>query len=413
MRKQLFRKEVLNSQGRRLIGDVLVTQPTSLTILSLSVFVVAVFISLFLVFGTYAKKERVSGYLVPDKGLIKIYTTNGGVVLQSHVSEGNEVKEGDVLFTVSLGRNSVDGNPITEGIVGELSSAQAELQIQIDYQRKLLTHDIEELSQKITSNESEAKRVKEQIEISIQRVDLIQRAFIRLKQLFEDGAVPEQVLQEKHAELLQIQERVAGLQRQRLKVEHDTNVARLALKKIPVENDILIAGLKRQLADLRKREIEAKGEGKVTIKAPISGIVTAVLVSVGQNTSSNSPMLTLLPLGAELQAHLFVPARAIGFIKNKQTVHLRYSAFPYQRYGVHDGSISEISRVILKPDELSVPIPLSEPVYRLKVSLHKKSIDVGNESIQLQPGLLLEGDIILDNRYLIDWLIEPFFQGSS
>ena len=167
------------------------------------------------------------------------------------------------------------------------------------------------------------------------------------------------------------------------------------------------------MRELSQRELEIKGQQTFSLSAPIAGTVTGVQNSVGQSVDNSSPILTLLPDNAELQAHLFLPARAIGFIKLGQLVNLRYSAFPYQRYGTHEGTIIEISRTIFLPEELKIPIDLVEAVYRIKVKLKRNTVQIGHETLLLQQGMLLEGDIILDRRFLIDWLLAAFYQGRS
>lgn len=413
MRKQLFRKEVFESRGRSLIGDVLIKQETSLTKQTLIIFSIAILLCFFLSFTTYAKRERVSGFLVPDKGLIKVTAGRKGTIIENHVVEGDIVKAGDILFTLSMNQNSVDGKALAEEVLAELGVAQLELESQIYNQNALLAQELDRLNAKKVSNKREKQNLQEQIAVNSERVSLIGSTVQRLKKLFNEGAISEQVLEEKHAEMLLAQESLTSLERQKLRVEIETDEILSLVNKLPIENNILVAGLNRQLADLRQKKIQAKGNATFTIKAPVAGTITAILVSTGQHSLTDALLLTILPQNANLQAHLFVPARAIGFIKPKQQVNLRYSAFPYQRYGVHEGKINEISKAILKPDELSVPIKLTEPVYRLKVSLKDKTIKIGTEKITLQSGLILEADIILENRRLIDWLFVPFSSSDN
>jgi hypothetical protein len=40
-----------------------------------------------------------------------------------------------------------------------------------------------------------------------------------------------------------------------------------------------------------------------------------------------------------LQAEIYIPSRAIGFVKPGQEVRLLYDAFPYQRFGAYRGRV--------------------------------------------------------------------------
>ena len=50
-----------------------------------------------------------------------------------------------------------------------------------------------------------------------------------------------------------------------------------------------------------------------------------------------SALASLVPAGAQLQAHLYAPSSAVGFVRAEQPVLLRYQAFPYQKFGHQHG----------------------------------------------------------------------------
>ena len=100
MSSSLFRKEAVEHQKERLLGDVLLFQPLSFKILTGIVMAIDFAIVIFLFFGTYARKETVQGFLVPDKGNAKIYAPQAGTVSQVHVQQGQSVVAGQKLFTL-------------------------------------------------------------------------------------------------------------------------------------------------------------------------------------------------------------------------------------------------------------------------------------------------------------------------
>jgi membrane fusion protein len=86
------------------------------------------------------------------------------------------------------------------------------------------------------------------------------------------------------------------------------------------------------------------------IVAPSAGVVTTILGVQGQSITTSTPLLSLVPAEAVLEAHLLVPSRAMGFIVPRQTVAIRYQAFPYQRFGSAKGRITEISQTLITPE---------------------------------------------------------------
>jgi membrane fusion protein len=108
-----------------------------------------------------------------------------------------------------------------------------------------------------------------------------------------------------------------------------------------------------------------------------------------------------------LEAELFVPTRAIGFVQPGQKVRILYDAFPYQSFGTYGGRIIRISQTILKDSDISVPVTLQEPAYKVTVALDRPDIDAYGQKMPLQADMLLRADIILARRSLMSWLTDP------
>jgi membrane fusion protein len=143
--------------------------------------------------------------------------------------------------------------------------------------------------------------------------------------------------------------------------------------------------------------------------------VAALLVEPGQLVGSGTNLLTLLPEGSPLEAHLFAPSRAIGFIRAGQEVLLRYPAFPYQKFGIHRARVLSVSRSAVVPAELGFTPPdgSREPLYRIKVALAMQSVAAYGREEPLQAGMQVEADVLLDSRRLIEWVFEPLFSLSG
>ena len=71
---KIFRKEAMRAQRVRLHGDVFLTQPVTMRLITLVIFLVVALCSLTLVFGSYARSENVSGHVVASNGLVEVRT---------------------------------------------------------------------------------------------------------------------------------------------------------------------------------------------------------------------------------------------------------------------------------------------------------------------------------------------------
>jgi membrane fusion protein len=86
---------------------------------------------------------------------------------------------------------------------------------------------------------------------------------------------------------------------------------------------------------------------------------------------------------------------------------MRYEAFPYQRFGLYRGEIVQFSKSVLLPNEVNMPVPVSEPVYQVHVKLDSQAVNAYGSEVMLQSGMLLSADIVLEQRSLLNWLFEP------
>src|SRR6218665_434181 len=106
----LFRPEAVEARRQAWLGSIQLIRPVSFSVLTVGVVVVAVCVGLYLSLGQYTRKARVTGYLVPDRGVLRVMTPLTATVLERHVTEGQAVRQGDVLFVLSLERSTQTGD---------------------------------------------------------------------------------------------------------------------------------------------------------------------------------------------------------------------------------------------------------------------------------------------------------------
>ena len=152
---------------------------------------------------------------------------------------------------------------------------------------------------------------------------------------------------------------------------------------------------------------ETTGRQAYVIRAPTAGRVTTVQAAVGEAADPRQLQLEIIPRQAKLEAALLFPTRAFGFVHPGQEVRILYDAFPYQKFGAYRGHITSVSRAIVTGAEMSGPLALKEPVYRVTAALEREDIDAYGQKIALQPHMLLKADVLLEKRSLMSWLLDP------
>jgi membrane fusion protein len=182
---------------------------------------------------------------------------------------------------------------------------------------------------------------------------------------------------------------------------------RYTLEQLPTVMAEKIQLLRNELSAAEQRIAEVGGRRAYVIRAPIAGRVSSLQASVGQVADPQRLQLQIVPAAGELQAELFVPARAIGFVEVGQDVRILYDAFPYQHFGTYRGRIVRLSQTILTGADVSTPVALREPAYKAIVALERLDIDAYGKRVPLQPDMLLKADIILERRTLVEWILNP------
>lgn len=147
--------------------------------------------------------------------------------------------------------------------------------------------------------------------------------------------------------------------------------------------------------------------GQITRKARVDGVLVAV------DGAADGP-------GA-LAAHLYAPARTVGFIRPGQPVRLRYAAYPYATFGVGRGEVESVDRTPLPAADLaagsaaagSSAVQGGEPAYRITVALESQSIGPRGLGQPLERGMTLEADVIQERRRIWEWLLDPALRASG
>ncbi|GAA4272263.1 HlyD family efflux transporter periplasmic adaptor subunit [Aquimarina gracilis] len=409
MSSSLFRKEAIKNNTQRLLGEVLLIRPISFWIFTVSIMLVVAMVGALLLFGKFARRETVAGYLVPDKGLVRVYAPFNGIIDQKYITDGQKVTKGQNLLEVTTERGTKDSLSINQQLITRLEEQKANLEQRIIDETQVLDSESNRLTVILANHNSEYYQIRQQLQSQGEQLQLIKNQWERYKTLREKGLVSEDELLIKRNAYFNAKTGIDATKR--LQINKQTEIANIQkqLEQSPLRKSNRLQELQQQFGQLEERLIELSNSRSYMIKAPVNGHITSTQVNIGQNVSSAIPILTVIPENTILHAELFLPSRAIGFVKKDQTVLMRYDAFPYQRYGLYEGKIVQIAEAVIHPNEASIPVAMQEPVYRIKVALDVQNINAYGKKMRLQSGMSVAADIILEERSLGEWLLEPIY----
>jgi membrane fusion protein len=368
----------------------------------------AVFAFLFL--GEYTRKARVTGYLVPDRGVIRLVAPQSATVLESHAAEGKRVRQGDVLFVLAVGQASPSGDT-QSAVEASLAARQQSLRGSATQQAELEAARLAAIDRRIDAMQRELAPMAAEEALQRQRQQLAEEALAQYKAFRAENYVSEAQVRTKSEGLFGVKAQVIGLERQR--AAHLREIASLQAERreLPLRARAAQGEIDRDMALVAQQSAENAARQTIVVRAPQDGTISAVVVESGQSVASAGPMASLIPADTRLQAQLFAPSSAIGFVRPEQTVMLRYQAFPYQKFGHQGGRVVQVSRAPLQSAELAgLPVAgaaAGEPLYRIIVDLDKQDVTAYGAAQALAPGMQLDADVVLDRRRLIEWIFEP------
>lgn len=398
------------------LGTVILASPLSHRFFTLFAAFAATAVLGLLFFGTFTRTAPINGWLVPQQGLLRVFAPQAGVVTALYVKEGARVHKGERLLTLSTELQSTTVGATQAEIARRLAARRESLLESRRQQEQLSAQQIRSLAERLATLRLEREQLEREIDAQQTRLKLAELSLTRLRTLRERGFISEQQLQDAEGSKLEQSARLQALQRQRVTMLREQQTLEGEQKDLPLKSRVEIASIEREIAAVEQELAQAEARREIVIVAPEDGMVTAIQAEPGGFLNSTVPLLSIVPAGATLEAQLYGPSRAIGFVRPGQQVLLRYQAYPYQKFGHYAGIVDTVSRTAINPAELPPQLAgltslygNTEPVYRITVSLASQTITAYGQAVPLQPGMQLEANIALERRRLIEWVLEPLF----
>jgi len=406
--RALFRQEAVEFHcDHRQWGEVALLQPVSTKLAVWFVATCVVLIAVFVFLAPYARKETVPGYLTPTAGTARIYAPQPGIVSAVEVQEGQDIKEGQPLLSVTTAQVAADGQDVNLAMLDALVRQRDLLTQQIPAEEVRTRSERERLAALIQGLEAEATHIGGQIATQRERIRLMEGLVAAAARLNPRGYVSDIEYRRREEALLEQRQNLDVLGQQAAARRNQLIEQRSALEQLPFVVADRMRTLHGELSTLQQRIAEINGRRAYVIRAPVAGRVSALQAMVGRPADPRQLQLSIVPDGSTLQAELFVPTRAAGFVRKGQRVRVLYEAFPYQNFGTYGGRIVKVSHTVLTPADAAAPVELREPAYRVTVALDRPDVDAYGNRIPLQPDMLLRADIILDSRALMSWILNP------
>lgn len=422
----LFRNEALQNQQQKYYGAIILRSPKVFIWLSTAVLCFAVLLLALLIWGEYTRRASLSGYVIPEGGVLRVYSPLAGRVSALHVHEGQEVEVGHALVTVLDERFREQGPESRSAVLAQIESKQRSLRSVVGEQKQLYERTRIGLKTRIQALERELAQLQDEQKTLQQRLELATTMEQRFKDLHAQNFVSVVQLQDKTEATSELRYRVQLNERNQTSIARELQSLQTELEVLPMRERTQLSELERNLQGAQQELIETQSKREMVVRAPTAGRVTGMSAKLGAGVDPERPLMTFVPLDADkaaLEVHLFAPSKDAGFIRPGQSVRIRYQAYPYQKFGHYDGLVQEVSGSPMLPAELPYPVaakseglsllaglpamPNTDPMFRIRIRPQNPYVMAYGQKQALQPGMQVEADVMLDTRSLLEWIFEP------
>lgn len=152
------------------------------------------------------------------------------------------------------------------------------------------------------------------------------------------------------------------------------------------------------------------------LKAPQDGIIKDLATHTpGTVVSPGTVLMTLVPANEALQAEVWLSNEDAGFVHEGQPVKIKLAAYPFQKYGMVDGTVTLVSPDATdrqNGDTASATPPGGQAQtgslsYRTLITLTRQRLEADGEALKLTPGMAVNAEIKLADRTILEYLLSP------
>jgi membrane fusion protein len=354
MRKGLFRKDAVEHQTRNVLGGLLMTpRPMHMIVTCvLAIWVLAVLV--YLNTNQYTKKASVLGWLEPENGVFKLYSEpRRGKVKRLFVQDGDFVEKGTALIQIDYGQIDNKGQRIDEQFLRELSAKYDRITHSLSRLSTLHSNELASLKKSIARDRKVYEELQDIVVLARSQREMSKAHVETAQVLFDKGFTTEFDVENHQLQLLMAEQQLIRSQQELRNLEVAINNAQSQLVTLPEQHANERSSLENTLSDLRQNIISEQRKTLQTLYAPHDGLISGLQLKQGNTTNTEELLLSILPKHSTMLARIVVPVRSAGFVGKGQSLHIRYDAFPFQKFGLQHGTVVSVSHNLVLPGEVT------------------------------------------------------------
>ena len=376
-----------------------------------------------------------SGSLVVERHVKKVQHLAGGIVSEINVTDGREVKAGDVLLKLDSTATRAELGIITSQLT-ELSGRKARLSAERDglvsvefpadfaaqgqdakrvragevrlFESGRLARETmkQQLGKRVEQTTNEIRALASQRDAKFEELRFINLELTEIRILIKKKLVTITKLYALEREATRLSGELGGLEAQIARAKGQ--ISEIELQILSVDQNIRrdaqreIRDIEAKTADFRERMIAVSDRLKrIDIVAPVSGVIHELAVhTVGGVVTPAEPIMLIVPKNEKLTIEARVSPSDIDQIGLNQPARVRFSAFNQRDTTELEGRVVQVAADVTEDSRTGLKFYLAR--VELTNAANQKISD-----LKLVPGMPVEVFITTGERTALSYLAKP------
>ena len=359
------------------------------------IWVICIGLLVLLAWAWFFELEEVStgsGKVIPSSKEQSIQSLEGGILTKLYVSEGEIVKQGQVLAQLDPTRFASNVGESESLLIASKATA-ARLRAEVNATPLVFPEDVLKIPKLVSEEtalyQSRRSNLNDSVSGLSQALVLVEQELAMTEPLVAKGAASE-------VEVLRLKREANDLRNQMNDIRNQYYVkAREELAKANIDIETQAQVIKGKTDTLQR----------TVFKSPVRGIVKEIdVMTIGGVIPQNGKLMTIVPLDEQLLIEARISPRDIAFIRPDQEALVKVTAYDYSIYGGLHGKVTVIS-----PDTLRDEVKQDQFYYRAYIRTDSdKLINKQGKQFNITPGMVAVVDIKTGHKTVLDYLIKPF-----
>lgn len=390
--------------------------------------------SLWAWFGEVDEVATASGKIIPVGQVKLVQSGNKGVIKELYVKEGDVVEEGQPLVQLDTTKTKADVDQLKKQVayykltVDRLNCEITGKLFSPEKSEDLNPEDINAQQALYQSRQSQIASQTTKTNMGIQQDEAAIRSALAAQDKYQSLMAIAQEKEDRLQSLLDsdsvalfqlLEQRASRIEYQKNLQAQTSEIERAQGKLAEAESDLAAIqanyhkDIMTELVEARKQHNAYAEELKKAqetdrlsiITAPASGRVNQLaLHTVGGVVTEGQSLMMIVPEDAVLEVEAWADNKDIGFIEVGQKAEVKIETFDFQKFGIIDGEVMEIS-----PDAVTDNADKEKNnKFRLALRLSTNQVTVGSREVRLSPGMKTTAEIKIRQKRIIDFFLDPF-----